>query len=246
MRTTDNPGPRATSCCAHALGMLVVVLALGLAAIAGTPGIAQAATADTLDVTQSFATSGVVPEGLDKTFSYELSRTDAVSPLPAGAEGNAYAFTIEGSQTRSLPLALDGSTSADSLSFSHAGVYSYQLRCTEDGSSVQGLSVDDSVYSIRISIENAESGGLRLGWIEIKDQTGAKPNTLSFSHSYQGSEEPAPTPTTPAQPKTVLGMKLPQTGDSLWTLLWMSAAICAGGVVLVVVGIRQMAKRRSQ
>lgn len=211
-------------------------LLLALTALLAGPNRALASGVGALEVTQSFATSGPVPEGVDGSFAYELARTDSEAPLPPSAASDSYSFTMRGEASTSLPLRVGSGTTPDALTFSHVGTYSYELRCVTDARGVDGLSVDDATYTIRVGIENdaSSSAGLVVGWVEIRDAAGRKPDALSFSHSFSGGPDVAPSP---PQQETIFGIRLPKTGDALWGLMQLSAILFVAGMTMLVMGI---------
>lgn len=210
-------------------------LLLTLTALLAGPNRALAAGVGALEVTQSFATSGSVPDDLDGSFTYELARTDGEAPLPPSAVSDSYSFTMRGEASMSIPLRVGADTTPGALTFSHVGTYGYELRCVTDARGVDGLSVDDATYTIRVSVENdASSTGLVVGWVEIRDAAGRKPDALSFSHSFSGDPDAAPLP---PQQETIFGIRLPKTGDALWGLVQLSAVLFVAGMTMLVLGI---------
>ena len=230
---------------AHALAA-VCMLAMAIAvALLAAPSRALAAVVDHFTVGQEFSKTGMVPEGLSSTFTYQLTRVagrDGVAPLPANAEGDTYTFTLDGDTSKDISLTLGNTAAADALTFSHAGVFSYQLRCVTDPSGTEGLTVDDTVYDVEIEVNNTDDG-LAVSHVVIRRESdGYKPDAASFSHSFEGQPEPVPEPEKPVE---ILGVKLPVAGDSTWGLIQLSTAICIGGAVLVVMAIRRKKKERA-
>ena len=222
----------------------LLLLAALVAGFVALPSRALAVGETLLAVSQSFSTSGSVPEGVDGSFAYELVRTDATAPLPSGSTGDTYSFSMKGDATTTFDLLIGSDPSAGALAFSRKGVYSYELRCVSDPSSASGLAVDASVYTVRVSVEDGGGSALRIGWVEIRDAAGKKPNEVSFAHTFTGDEatpEPGPTPTpTPDKGNGIL----PAAGDTLWGLIQLSLVVCVVGVVLVVMGVRRRIRHR--
>lgn len=222
--------------CMLAMAIAVVLLA--------APSRALAAVVDHFTVGQEFSKTGMVPEGLGSTFTYQLTRVagkDGAAPLPTNAEGDAYTFTLDGDTSKDVALAPGDTATADALTFPHAGVFSYRLRCVTDPSGTEGLAVDDTVYDVEIEVNNTNDG-LAVSHVVIRRESdGYKPDAASFSHSFEGQPEPAPEPEKPVE---ILGVKLPVAGDATWGLIQLSAAICVGGAVLIAAAIRRKKRER--
>lgn len=238
----DRPYARAQAHALAAVCMLAMAIAVALLA---APSRALAAVVDHFTVGQEFSKTGMVPEDLSGTFTYQLTRVagrDGVAPLPANAEGDTYTFALEGDASKDISLALGNATAADVITFPHAGVFSYQLRCVTDPSGTDGLTVDDTVYDVEIEVNNTDDG-LAVSHVVIRRVSdGYKPDSASFSHSFEGQPEPTPEPQEPIE---ILGIRLPVAGDATWGLIQLSAAICIGGTVLIGMAIRRKKKERA-
>ncbi|ERL06390.1 Spy0128 family protein [Olsenella profusa] len=197
----------------------------------------------TIEVTQSLSKTGAIPAGLDTSFDYELRRMDATAPLPSGAQGDTYAFTMDGDASYEITLSAGTATPTGDLAFSRIGVYTYQLRCVTDASATPGMTVDGTVWEITVAIENDDEGGLKLGWVTVKDlSSGDKLDGVAFDHSFVGGETPQSNP--PAGP-TILGLRLPQTNDAMWGLIQLSLGICVVGAIALVLGISRRRRERA-
>ena len=230
---------------AHALAA-VCMLAMAIAiALLAAPSRAQAASVDHFTVEQGFSKTGMVPEGLSSTFTYELTRVagrDGVAPLPDDAKGDSYTFTLDGDTSRDIALVVGDAPTTNALAFTHAGVFSYQLRCVTDAADTDGLTVDGVVYDVEVEVTNADDG-LAVSHVVIRRESdGYKPDSASFSHSFEGQPEPTPEP---AKPIEILGIKLPVAGDATWGLIQLSAVICVGGAVLVAMAVRRKKRERA-
>ena len=227
-------------------------------ALHGAPSRAWAATdapsePRALEVTQALSTEGAIPEGLDTSFDYELKRMDAAAPLPSGAQGDTYTFAMDGDASREITLSAGAAVPGD-LMFSRVGVYTYQLRCVTDASATPGMTVDDTVWEITVAIENDDAGNddtenddadghLKVGWVTVKNlSSGDKLDGIAFSHAFVGEAAPQGNP--PAGP-TILGLRLPQTGDATWGLIQLSLGICVVGAIALVLGIARKRRERA-
>lgn len=224
---------------------LVVAMAASFVLAAMTPSRALAAGIDSLDVNQVYSTSGTVPaEWQEGTFTYELQAKDG-APLPAGANGGAYTFTITGTNSTSIALATGSAADSSAISFNTVGVYYYTLQCVTQP--VEGLWMDGNTFEIAVTVENDQVGnGIHVASLVVKDNQGAKPDKVEFDPSYKGEEAPAVQPDDnkggETKGGTFLGLDLPETGDPLWGMMLFSGILLAAAVVAIVVSC--VAKRR--
>ncbi len=223
--------------------MQLFVLCLTMLAISPATKAYADGSSEPLTIRQSVTTKGNVPEDLDLAFNYELIAEEN-APLPINCSGSSCVFELSGNQSKTFTLTVDDTqTGSDVLIFPKTGVYIYQIRCTTEPFEGKGiLSVDNDVYRIRVAVENDGDAGLRVGWVEIKDEKGEKPESIVYTHSYEGVEQPKK----PGKRLSIFGIKLPQTGDAVWGLIQMSATICAVGVVLIVIGVVGRRRKRNQ
>lgn len=226
------------------LGTLALALVLVLAC---APSRALAADAPSgarpITVTQSLSESGSIPASLDTTFTYELKGVDS-APLPRGAQGDTYTFTMDGTTSHDVALSTEPVAPDGGIAYSRVGVYTYQLRCVTDASGTPGMTVDDTAWEIQVAIENDDNGGLKVGWVTIKNlSSGDKLDDASFNHSFKGAD---PAQGEPQEGPTIFGIKLPQTSDASWGLIQLSAVICVLGIAALMVGISQKRKERKE
>ncbi|MCL2745903.1 MAG: hypothetical protein FWE48_02250 [Coriobacteriia bacterium] len=133
--------------CARLLLVSALSVAMLVAFVGLSPLKAHAATASlSIPVEQIFSLG---PEATSPgSFSYELRRITTGAPLPAGAIGDVYTFTLTGSQTVSIgPLVFD-----------RTGTYTYEVRSV--AASAAGYTLDDRVYTIIIAVRSVAGGGL--------------------------------------------------------------------------------------
>ena len=122
-----------------------VAAMVSLAALPATAG-AAATTTFSIPVEQVFDTTpGIEREG---AFNYELRRVGATYPMPDGAQGDTFAFTLTGNEARDI----------GPLTFIHAGFFTYEIRSTS--AQEQGFVLDDRVYTVIIAVSNTAGGGL--------------------------------------------------------------------------------------
>jgi len=116
-------------------------------ALAAMPGAAYASTASTtIPVQQIFAVAPGINQ--DGAFNYVLSRVDSASPLPAGAQGNDFAFTLTNNEQRDI----------GPISFTNAGLFEYEIRSVS--SADLGITLDDTIFTVIIAVRNVGADGL--------------------------------------------------------------------------------------
>lgn len=147
---------------------------------------------------------GIAP-GLQNggTFSYVFERTTTAAPLPAGAVGDRYHFTLSGNQTRSI----------GPLNFNHAGFFTYEVRA--EASQRSGYVLDGTVFVVTISVRNyngglvAEIGSIYAHSVNNPSEpvvTESKVDGIVFEMSYYGVLAGSPgSLLNPAIVKTVQG-----------------------------------------
>jgi len=139
-----------------------------------------------LTVKQVFtASSGAA----DAVFNYMLRPLESGSPMPAGTEGLAYAFTITG----------NAGVDIGPISYSTPGEYRYEL-FQVIGAERSGYEYDGRVYTIEVYVDEA------LGVdVVVLNENGEKEGEITFQNAYG----PLPTdPTLMVDPqirKTVFG-----------------------------------------
>jgi len=152
---------------------LLLVSALSVAIVAAFMGLsplkAYAATASlSIPVEQIFS---LTPETAENqgSFSYEFRRVSANAPLPAGAVGDVYTFTLAGNQTRSIgPLVFDRPGS----------IYTYEVRSV--ATPVTGYTLDNRVFTIIIGVGNGPNGTLVAHIRAIYIGTAAAANKVEY------------------------------------------------------------------
>ena len=124
-------------------------------------------------VDQEFTIDGSTAT-VSSVFDYELTRPNATNPLPAGAVGNTYSFSITGTSDLTLPM-------IDFTSFPE-GIYRYTLEC-DSSAAATGYTYDPEVYDIEIHIYL--SGGNRFSETIVYKNSGDKVNDIKFSQLYK-------------------------------------------------------------
>jgi pilin isopeptide linkage protein len=135
-------------------------------------GAGQSA-AVSIPVKQVFdVTGGTAPVD---TFMYTLTADDASEPMPDGASGSSWTFSMT------------GNTSSDIvMSYSHAGIFSYKIQ--EIKGNRTGYSYDGNVYTIKIYIQN-ENDSILLKDVTVQDVSGNKKSDITFVNVYKTASE---------------------------------------------------------
>lgn len=165
--------------------VFALAYALAVPATAHAVDAAQPSGPEGLTISQTFKTTGAVPDSVTGEFSYELSAIGD-APVPGGA--SPYAFKLVGDNaSKTIPVAFGSSSSDDAFVFPNAGLFEYDVACTATGD--DALKVDTSRYHVSIDIveDSAAAAGLRLDKIVVKNvETGDKPDGIVFNHAYAG------------------------------------------------------------
>ncbi len=152
--------------------------------------------------------SGTLPKPAED-FTIKLRADNASYPMPEGAVGDVYTMTITGADTKNLPT----------ISYNRVGVYTYTIY--QVAGSNKKCTYDDTVYSLVITITNAEDGsGLEATAVLHPDSEGDKLPGAEFKNVYE-TVKPKPT-----DPNT------PQTGDKYNPALY--AVLIAVSVAVIV------------
>lgn len=125
----------------------------------------------------------------NSTFNYSLQAEEDAQPMPQGAEGQTYVFSMEGNQDQEIPL-----------TFSKVGIYSYTLKQTTQDAG-KDWRPDDMVYDIRVYVRNGENGAL-VPEVIIKNSAKDKPAKAAFTNEYLKKAPATPEPVAKKQVKT--------------------------------------------
>lgn len=143
------------------------------------------------------------------SFDYVLEALDPQFPMPAGADGYQYFFTISGNQTVEL----------EPISFLHGGVYTYQVYQVNQNR--QGYVYDHKVYTISVYAKNKSDGTLVLELV-ADNGNGQKPADIVFRNAYTGTNG-----------------ALITTGDPAFMLVWLFVLIASLLGLIVLRGVRK-------
>ena len=157
--------------------------------------------------------------GLRQTWEYRLERATAEAPLPEGAQGDAYSWSMTGDDTTSVSLVAPES----------AGDYWYRMHQVVPKGLDAAYAPDDTVYDVRIHVD-AEGAASLLVY-----EGGVKKADPGWTVFYQ---PPAPAPQKPSGIIGAIASALPKTGD-------MSYLIMGAAVLIAVVGTCSIAAGRA-
>lgn len=129
--------------------------------------------AESKTVSISFPVYQTIENSGDKdTFTYELISKDVNNPMPESTKDEKYSFSIQDNT----------SILTDRITYTHAGVYEYELSVVKD-SSIEGLTYDEKTVTIQIYVQNVE-GGLSADVIAL-DENGNKLGKIEFTHVFE-------------------------------------------------------------
>ena len=198
----------------HAVILAVLVLSTVMLCSAHT--FADTSGNVTLSVGQSFNVMGTTEEGFTDSREYQLSANDASNPMPGGATGGTYTFTLSGDEEHVFTTSGDGGTvSEPALYFSQAGVYEYTVEPLTAAPNDK-YSYEDTTYTVRIYVKNnpLKAGDLIVEKIVCENNQGEKPDYIRYHCSYTG--DPAE-PEGDDDPDKDTGTK---TGDTSGIVMW--------------------------
>lgn len=157
--------------------------------------------------------------GLRQTWEYRLERTTAEAPLPEGAQGDVYSWSMTGDDTTSVSL----------VAPTGAGDYWYRMHQVVPKGLDAAYAPDATVYDVRVHVD-AEGAASLLVY-----EGGVKKADPGWTVSYQ---PPAPAPQRPSGVLGAIASALPKTGD-------VSYLVMGAAVLIAVVGACSIAAGRS-
>ena len=181
----------------------------------------------------------------DRTFNYKLEALEAENPMPAGAKGNGYEFSITGN-------------TVEQFSFSknlRPGRFTYQLyQVIDEKQSLEptGVIYDRANYRLELIIDSEGVESL-IAYCE----DGSKVSEIYFENDYTQKEVELPPPNKPTNPnpsgpkdrETVVNRELPQypgkrpiTGDVNDIGLWLG--LSGGATVIFILALILLKKRK--
>lgn len=141
----------------------------------------------TLDVAQSF----IVEDGEAPTssFTYRMTAKTPATPMPPGTVGDAYTFSIDGTDNTTL----------GPIDFIQAGTYSYEIAQVID-TPAEGYVYDEEVYSLSVKVD----AGLNADII-LRKSNGAKAEAIQFENRFMLRPSDPSVMVDPPVKKTVIG-----------------------------------------
>ena len=194
-----------------------------------------------------------IPQGSE--YTVKIRALDENAPMPAAEDSEGGLVTVD-----SIQITDAGTDAFPAITYSHPGVYEYEV--WQEAEPRAHFTYDGTVYRVKITVTNAEDGGLDTT-IAVRKNDGTEEKTeIIFVNRYSrpadpeggdgggdngGSDDepevipvaavpPAQTPQPPLDPGTPAQTGFgPQTGDSANAVLWLAAAALGGLVILVMV-----------
>ena len=177
------------------------------------------------------------------SFSYELTRLDAGSPLPIvdtrATTEDSFSFTLTGSEVKDI----------GPLNFTHGGLYAYEIKSTSPQE--PGFTLDNTIYTVIIAVANIADAELsaeiravytRPSGSSAESKTPLESGRITFNKKYEASttDEPKtdPPPRREIPPAGIT--RGPKTGDyadpaSLLAAMAISAAIVLFTLFLIYI-----------
>ncbi|MBY4797129.1 hypothetical protein K6V98_01960 [Collinsella sp. AGMB00827] len=155
--------------------------------------------------------------GLIKKWRYSLERKTPGAPLPEGAEGDTYVWSMEGNTASAIQIVAPVSP----------GSYWYQMRQEVPEGLSASYTTDSTVYDVCVHV--GSEGALTL----IYYDDGMKVVDPGWTVGYT---KPLPKPQKPEGIISAIASALPQTGDMSWFVMGAAALLAFIGVCIALVG----------
>lgn len=178
----------------------------------GTDGVGMESVSISIPVNQKFQTNSQNPGNVKQTWTYKLAALED-APLPEGSENGAYIFTLTGNETKQV----------GAISYTHVGIYRYQLTVCKGPKNNGRYTVDRKVYDITVSVENSENG--LTAEMVVENMCGEKVDSIVFEHLYTIVKC---VPTT----KNIKAKQV-KTGDDALVGLWIGAGILSSLTIVM-------------
>ncbi len=188
-----------------------------------TSGVFAAAKVE-VRIPVSVILTGTVP-AQEENYSIQLTPEGSRTPMPEGCKDNCE-IIIRGENTVYFPV----------IVYTVPGVYGYAVSQTAGDN--EKCTYDDTVYYVRVTVTNAENGGLEATVSAHKNaQLADKKQMIVFDNTYTVPCEPEKTVT-----ETKNASSLIQTGQ----LNWPVPILAGTGGVLILCGACQNRKRKTK
>jgi len=214
------------------IAVVTVLLALFPATALGTNN--TRGTTLSIPVEQIFS----VVKGGEKeaSFSYELTRLEASSPLPivgtGTVTGDSFSFTLIGSEVKDI----------GPLVFTHGGLYAYEIRSTS--TQELGFTLDDTIYTVIIAVANIADAELsaeiravytRPSGSSAESKVPLESGRITFNKKYEAAMgKPESKPDQVIQKEDPLAgiTQGPKTGDYADPASFLAAMAISAAIVL--------------
>jgi len=174
-------------------GAKVLLLAVLLAIVIFTGvTVAGAATVEAFIPVEQTLTRITNSTGIDDAFDYRLVALSSTNPLPAGAVGTTYAFTLNGTEQTTL----------GPITFSAVGTYAYRIE-PATGERRAHFTYDERVYDVTIHVRPVAAG--LVADVIARAASGAKVDTIAYAVSYEALPTDRALMVDPPVRKTVSG-----------------------------------------
>lgn len=204
--------------------VVLVFVFLMMAFSMGTAVFAAVNPMVTLQVTQSFVTSGGATYPTSQQVQYTLTGSTASTPMPGGATGGTYTVTAAGNSSEGIVI-----------DYPVSGTYMYTINEEIPASFEYGWT--PTTYAITVYAD-----GSNTPIVIIKNSAGEKVPALYWSYTYVESSSSSSSSSNAQSSSADVssasnavggGGVSPQTGDDTQMLLWVILAAAAAAGILI-------------
>ncbi len=134
------------------------------------PALAQSDLSVALNV--SVTAEGTLPDPAE-TYIIRMTADDAAFPMPEGQVGGSYDLAVTGPGDAAFPA----------IEYDRLGIYSYQIQ--QVPGDYPDAKYDAAVYTLKVSVINAENGGFAIEVALRQDGQAEKMDAASFHNVYK-------------------------------------------------------------
>ncbi len=141
-----------------------------------TPVMAADTVTAAIPVSQVYSEKNKIPSDLNRTFNYLFKADNSTDSMPSDSSGGSYNFSL--SSTASTKL---------SINYSKTGVYTYSLKQIIPDKKISGMTYDDRIYKITVSVKKSSSGLIAEVYIN-ENGSSYKKDEAKFENKYVGKK----------------------------------------------------------
>ena len=202
---------------------------LVLLCLAGLPLNASASEKTEVKIPVSVKLTGAEPVK-SENYTFRLTPESSRTPMPEGCKGSCD-ITVSGNGTAMFPA----------IAYTVPGIYGYAVRQVAGDNEL--CTYDDTVYYVRVTVTNAEEGGLKVSVSAHRNaQMADEKQTIEFENTYAAPPAPEKEDTQHTVTKVQKKSTLIQTGQ----LRWPVPILLAAGIWLMCTGAKKERKREKE